>query len=316
MRTTRSRVDYAVRFCIALSYFAFSLTTSTLILFYASLFGDDNSFTKRVRAVFAVLTCAPWLLCFGVRLAVEDESRVFAEDGQVKNVNIGSHASHIDGLAMMVVYWRNRHRCFPPSAIVKREVLFTPFYGLFAFFAGNVLVSRGSSKTDAIESMDRVGQKLKSGYVVGAFPEGSRRREPSRGKAHLMRFKKGVFHMIHDVILKNVKVNISPFCLIGSRTAWPSGRLIPTSGSKILLKFCDPIEALPSQTPDELCERTKASIEKGIEESSTSPTGIYDIDVAFGRGVEINLKSEFLLNSILLCLPSLLTVGLGVVGLL
>lgn len=310
-------VEYCARFLLSLVYFSFSLTTATLILFYASLFGDNHVFAKRVRAIFGVLTCAPWLLCFGVRLAVKNERSVFSKELDHETVNIGTHASHIDGLAMMVVYWRNRHRCLPPCAVVKREVLFTPFYGLFALFVGNVFVSRGSTKAAAIESMDKVGERLRNGYVVGAFPEGSRRRAPSTGKDHLLPFKKGVFHMVQKMVAtKGLKITLSPFCLVGSRSAWPNGRLIPKPRSKILLHFCDPIEATTSEDADTLCGRTKSAIEFAIEEAARSKDGLYDIDSAFEKGVEVDLRQEFLLNAILLCIPSLCTLTLGLLGLL
>lgn len=269
-----------------------------------------------MRSVFSVLTCAPWLLCFGVRLAIIDEKAVFASSPDYQTVNIGTHASHIDGLAMMVVYWRNRHRCMPPCAVVKREVLLTPFYGLFAFFVGNVFVERKSVKNAAIKSMDKVGERLRCGYVVGAFPEGSRRRTCSVGKEHLLPFKRGVFHMIHKIVSQGVKVYVSPFCLIGSRSAWPTGRLIPLPRSKILLKFCPPIDPGSFENAEALCQRTKYVIEEGIEEAARSENGSYDINLAFSKGAEIDLRAEFLLNAILLCVPPFATLGLAHLGLL
>ena len=316
MSSIGSRLEYLSRVALTLFYFCSSLTTSSLILFYASLFGASSAFTKRVRCIFSVVTCAPWLLCFGIRLAIQNEHLVYAPESHARTINIGTHASHIDGLAMMVSYWRNRRFQNPPCAVVKREVLFTPFYGVFAYLVGNILVARGSTKAAAIESMDRVAQRTRDGYVIGAFPEGSRRRTRSTGKDHLMTFKKGTFHLVEKLATEEVPVTIAPFCLIGSRSAWPAGRLVPVSGSKVLLKFCPHIKPARGDTADVLLEKTRAAIEDGIESSARNSKGQYDIDAAFAKGTEVNMQKEFLMEAILLTIPPVVTSSLALLGML
>lgn len=308
MANVLGAVEYAFRTVLAIYYFASSLCTATLILFYASLLGSGNAFTRRVRSLISVVTCAPWLLCFGVRLAIMDEELVYAPDNTRKTINIGTHASHIDGLSMMVAYWRTRHRHLPPCAIVKREVLFAPFYGPFAYFVGNVLVARGSTKQAAIDSMKTATQRMREGYVIGAFPEGSRRRSKSTGKDHLMPFKKGIYHMIHGAVASGVPVAIASFCLVGSRSAWPKGRIVPVSGSKILLKFCPHLNVSPDESVEEIQTRTREAIEKSLESVCRNSKGEYDIDQAFARGKEVDLAKEFLFEAVLLTLPSSITV--------
>lgn len=314
MANVLSQVEDAFRIILILFYFTNSLCAATLILLYASLFGSANTFAKRVRSLISVVTCAPWLLCFGIRLAIMHGHLVYGPTDSPRTVNIGTHASHIDGLSMMVAYWRNRHRHLPPCAIVKREVLFTPFYGPFAFFVGNVLVARGSTKEAAIESMSKATQRMKEGYVVGAFPEGSRRRAPSTGKEHLMPFKKGIFHMVHGAVASGTPVTIAPFCLVGSRSAWPTGRLIPVPRSKVLLRFCQHVQISPKDSVETIQEKTLHSIEKGLESVCRNEKGEYDIDQAFARGVEVDLGKEFLFEAILLTFPSAVTVLLLLLG--
>lgn len=316
IRRMGERTEYVVRLLITVFYFCTSLSTSTLILFYSSLLGSGNAFTMRVRSIFSVVTCAPWLLFFGIRLAIQDEDLVFSGSESTRTVNIGTHASHIDGLSMMVAYWRNRHRHIPPCAVVKREVLLTPFYGPFANFVGNVLVARGSTKREAIESMQTVSRRMREGYVIGAFPEGSRRRTPSYGKDHLLPFKKGVFHMMTKAVEEGVSVVVSPFCLIGSRTAWPKGRLIPTPGSKVLLKFCPQFNVRSNDSPNDVAERTERAIKEGIESVCRNKNGEYDVDAAFEKGMEVNLKREFTFEAILLTLPPMITLYLAFKGML
>ena len=314
MLNVATRLDYALRVIATIIYFSTSLTTSTLILFYVSFLGSGSDFVRRVRSLISVVTCAPWLICFGIRLAVDRPDLVFTSNPDSRTVNIGTHASHIDGLSMMVVYWMNRHRHIPPCAVVKQEVLFTPFYGLFALFVGNVLVSRGSTKASAVSSMNKAAQRLKEGYVIGGFPEGSRRRTPSCGKSHLLPFKKGIFHMVKNAVDSGISVTIAPFCLVGSRTAWPKGRIVPVSGSKVLLKFCHHISVPLNANVDGILDITRLEIEKGLEAACWNEKSEYDVHGAFGKGTEIDLKKEFLFEAILLTLPPVVTLVLGVFG--
>ena len=308
-------IDYVVRIIAMFIYYCTSLTTSSLILFYTSLFKVENAVAFRIRALFSVVTCAPWLLCFGIRLAIQNEHLVYSKVPGSVTVNIGTHASHIDGLSMMVAYYRARQFRHPPCAIVKREVLFTPFYGIFAYLVGNVLVSRSSSKQSAVSSMRRVGERARQGFAIGAFPEGTRRRTPSVGKEHLMPFKKGVFHMIKGLMEEGVPVTIAPFCLIGSRSAWPKGRLIPTPGAMVTLKFLPHYQVKGTESIEDLLDTTRSMIENGIEETAKTSKNVYSVEKAFNEAVEIDLKKEFLVDSILLTLPPLITVCLGITGL-
>jgi len=254
-----------------------------------------------------------------VKLAIQDQDLVYSDDPKAATVNIGTHASITDGLVMMTAYYRagtNRH---PPCAIVKREALLAPFYGIFAYFVGNVFVARGSgsSKDAAIASMKQCGDRAKQGFAIGAFPEGTRRRSPSVGKEHLMPFKKGTFHMIKSLSDQGVIVDISPFCIVGARSAWSAGRLIPTPGAKITLKFLPHIRLEQNgESPEELIEKTRTSIEKGIEVCARNDEGQYDTDKAFSEGVEVDLMKLFLFEAVLLSLPPILTVSLGVLGML
>jgi 1-acyl-sn-glycerol-3-phosphate acyltransferase len=316
MITLRSKLDYIYRFLLTLTYFCTSLPTASLILFYTSFLGHSHPFTKKTRALFSVCTCAPWLLCAGVRLAIANEELVYSHQEGSCTINVGTHASHIDGLAMMVAYWRNRWRITPPCSIVKREVLLTPLYGFFAFLVGNVFVARGrdSNRDAAKRSMDQVAGRLKNGYVVGAFPEGSRRRTPSCGKSHLLPFKKGIFHLVYDLFQDNFPVTIAPFFLVGSHSAWPTGRLVPISGTKVLLYFCRHKEVTKEDTVDSLLSSSRSIIEDTMESVVRDDAGKYSVDGAFEKGKEVNLVEEFLVEAILLTIPTVSTLVCFLMG--
>lgn len=311
-----SRVGYCIRFCITIAYYCCSLTTSSLMLAYVTLLGHGNVFCKRVRGLLAVVTCAPWMLCFGVRLAIQNEELIFPVHGSSRLIHIGTHASHLDGLSMMVAYWRARVFRIPPCAMVKQEVLLTPFYGIFAYLVGNIFLARGSTKNSAVESMERCAERINQGYVLGAFPEGTRRREKSVGKSHLLPYKKGVFHLASKMRQNKEPVTIVPFCLIGSRTAWPVNRMLPFPGSKITLKFLKHITPTEDTSVEQILDMTRSAHEAGIENAARNPSGSYDVDNAFRNGVEVDLVKEFLFEAILLVIPPIVILSLAILGML
>lgn len=311
------KVQYIGRVLITVVYFACSLTTSSLILLYSSCLGHDHWFCRRMRSVLAVVTCGPWMLCFGVRLSIQNEDLILPADLSRRVIHVGTHASHLDGLSMMVAYWRARMFRIPPCAMVKREVLLTPFYGVFAYLVGNVFVSRGNGtvKQSAIDSMNRSSDRMKQGYMMGVFPEGTRRRSKSIGKEHLLPYKKGGFHLAVKMANDGECVTLVPFCLVGSRTAWPSNRLVPTVGAKITLVFLPHITVTAGTSAESLLEQTRIIHEGGIEKAARNAEGKYDISQAFENGTEINLAKEFLFEAVLLTIPPIGTLIFALVGL-
>jgi len=113
--------------------------------------------------------------------------------------------------------------------------------------------------------------------------------------------------MIHGAVASGVPVAIASFCLVGSRSAWPKGRIVPVSGSKILLKFCPHLNVSPDESVEEIQTRTREAIEKSLESVCRNSKGEYDIDQAFARGKEVDLAKEFLFEAVLLTLPSTIT---------
>jgi 1-acyl-sn-glycerol-3-phosphate acyltransferase len=157
-------------------------------------------------------------------------------------------------------------------------------------------------------------ERAKQGFTIGAFPEGTRRRTPSVGKEHLMTFKKGTFHLIKSLSKEGITVDIAPFCIIGARTAWPTGQSLPTPDAKITLKFLPHIRVDEDQNLDELLEETRSAIGAGIEAAARNDKMEYDVNKAFNDGVEVELKRELLFEAILLCLPPIITAYLGLCG--
>jgi 1-acyl-sn-glycerol-3-phosphate acyltransferase len=78
----------------------------------------------------------------------------------------------------------------PPRTVTigKQSILFIPFFGLFYWLSGNILINR-KNKRSAFETMDVAANKIKNNNMsVWIMPEGTR----SKGRG-LLPFKKGPF---------------------------------------------------------------------------------------------------------------------------
>ena len=126
----------------------------------------------------------------------------------------------------------------PPRtvSIGKRDILFIPFFGLYYWLSGNILINR-SNKRKAFETMDVAANTIKNKNIsVWIMPEGTR----SRGRG-LLPFKKGPFITAIKAGVPIVPVAWNNYIIEGvNLNKWHSGTIImealapiPTAGLTI-----------------------------------------------------------------------------------
>ena len=121
-------------------------------------------------------------------------------------------------------------------SIGKRDILYVPFFGLYYWLSGNILIDR-SNKRKAFETMDIAANTIKNKNIsVWIMPEGTR----SKGRG-LLPFKKGPFITAIKAGVPIVPVAWSSYIIEGVHlNKWHSGTIlmqpleaIPTTGLKI-----------------------------------------------------------------------------------
>lgn len=115
--------------------------------------------------------------------------------------------------------------CFSVPAdtvtIGKRDILYIPFFGLFYWLAGNILINR-SNKKSAFSTMDQAAAQIRERKIsVWIMPEGTR----SRGRG-ILPFKKGPFITAIKAQVPIVPVAISSYIRHVDLTKWHSGTLL------------------------------------------------------------------------------------------
>lgn len=148
-----------------------------------------------------------------------------------------------------------------PSYILKRELMFIPFFGWFAWKMDVIAVDRGK-RGDALRAMNREAKRqLEAGRQITIYPEGTRRpayAEPS--------YKYGITHMY-----KHIGARVVPVAL-NSGLFWPRNGLRLYSGT-IIMEFLPTIE--PGLPPEDFSRTLETEIEsktaKLLQEAENAP---------------------------------------------
>ena len=103
----------------------------------------------------------------------------------------------------------------------KKSILYIPFFGLFYWLSGNLLIDR-SNKKKAFETMDTAANAIKYKKIsVWIMPEGTR----SRGRG-VLPFKKGPFLTAIKAQVPIVPVAFSSYTSKLNLNKWNAGKII------------------------------------------------------------------------------------------
>jgi 1-acyl-sn-glycerol-3-phosphate acyltransferase len=137
---------------------------------------------------------------------------------------------------------------FPPQVhVLKRELLWIPFFGWFARHAGMIPVDRGGRKAALVAMTARARAALGQGRQIVVFPEGTRRptgAEPS--------YKIGIAHLYSKGTAPCVPIALN------SGLFWPRRKFMRYPGT-ITVEVLDPIG--PGLPMDEFFTRLQHEIE-------------------------------------------------------
>ncbi len=115
------------------------------------------------------------------------------ESFETPSLIISNHQSHLDLMAIMML---------TPNLIIltKNWVWHNPFYGIVIRYADFFPIS------DTEQMVKKIANKVKEGYSVMIFPEGTRSED-----CHIRRFHRGAFYLAEKIGLDIVPVFIDGF---------------------------------------------------------------------------------------------------------
>jgi 1-acyl-sn-glycerol-3-phosphate acyltransferase len=134
--------------------------------------------------------------------------------------------------------------------IAKHVLKYVPFLGWYMAMTGMIFINR-SNHREAVKSLERAGERIRSGKSVLAFPEGTRSRD-----GLILPFKKGPF-----VLAIEAQVPIVPVAIDGSFQSMPRG-WIWLRRHDIRVKVGQPIETkgLKNEDRDALLRQVRGAI--------------------------------------------------------
>jgi 1-acyl-sn-glycerol-3-phosphate acyltransferase len=164
-----------------------------------------------------------------------------------------NHSSHVDILAVYQTRLQFRW--------LAKEVLFKiPWLGWAMTSARYVSIRRGDKGSHAkcmLESLEH----LKAGTPMLFFPEGTRSDDGSLGI-----FRLGAFNLASEV-----KCDVVPISILGTRQMLPKHSIVPGK-AMVWIKVHEPIGS-HGLTPQELADKARQAIIKGLEESKALENG-------------------------------------------
>lgn len=126
----------------------------------------------------------------------------YGESFEKPSVIISNHQSHLDLMAIMML---------TPNLIIltKNWVWHNPFYGIVIRYADFFPI------TDTDQMMQNLMEKVKKGYSVMIFPEGTRSAD-----CRIQRFHRGAFYLAEQLGLDILPVFIDGFGKVLPKTSW------------------------------------------------------------------------------------------------
>jgi len=134
-----------------------------------------------------------------------------------------------------------------PTFVIKRELMWIPFFGWYAWHGGMIPVDRGAGKAALSGMMDDARQALAEGRQIIIFPEGTRRTAGADPK-----YKFGVAHLYAEAGVPCVPIALN------SGLFWPRRRFLRFPGT-IRVEILDPIP--PGGDRNEFFARLQDEIE-------------------------------------------------------
>ncbi len=204
----------------------------------AFIFVKPGNFAYRIMKLWAIIISK----LMGLRFSVSGLENVVEGTSYIITPN---HQGNMDILALV---------CALPVKfrwVLKKELLKIPVFGWALWSTGPIAIDRSNSSA-AIESLNRQrDEKLKDGWSVLIYPEGTRTSD-----GYLQDFKKGAFMMAVQT-----GIPILPVVCNGAFKILPKKKIAFRSGH-ITLTACPPIptEGLTEKDVPELMLRTRQAM--------------------------------------------------------
>ena len=187
------------------------ITTVSVVIILMKLFNKHNyTFRKYWSKMQSYL--------IGYKLVVKGEPDINAK------ILVMNHQSLLDIVVMESVYPQNI------AWVAKKEIADMKFFGQILTLQNMIIIDRDDRRS-LVKLLKDVKDRLKTGRVIGIFPEGTR----SRGDK-LLKFKSGA-----KMIAQKLDLIVQPVVIVGTREIMDSQNFLAGSGT-VKIIYLDSID--------------------------------------------------------------------------
>lgn len=205
-------------------------------------------FTSSGVPTYAISRIWCWIVykCMGFSFSLHGAEKITPGASYIVTPNHQGNADILALIMMLPVRFR---------WVIKKELLKIPFFGWALGRTGAISLDR-SDPRKAVESLKGAKEKLKDGWSVLIYPEGTRSSDP-----HLQPFKKGAF-----MLAVQTGIPILPVTCNGAFHLLPRKTIVFYPGH-IAVRIGNPIstEGLTERDVPDLMERTRLEILKNLD---------------------------------------------------
>ena len=203
-------------------------------------FGPFLSLNNRLKFFSIWPRFANWLLYVtcNIKLVIEGNNNIPTEPCVI----VSNHQGQWETFSMQYLF-------HPLCTLLKRELLYIPFWGWALSLLNPIAINRGKPKKAILQTLDEGSKRLEEGLFVLLFPEGTRVEAGKVGNYARSSFE----------LAKRNGVKVLPVCH-NSGDCWPAHKFIKHSGV-IKLSIGEPFEVVDSKKS---AEEVKAWTKKNL----------------------------------------------------
>lgn len=174
--------------------------------------------------------------------------KALPEDG--KYLLVVNHQSNLDPIVSMARLgkWRLAY-------IMKKEIRNIPVAGRWLHASGYFYIDRDDDRA-ALKTIVQVINRVKAGYPVGVYPEGTRSKGPEMGE-----FRNGIFKAAQKAGAAIVVMVVDGTYKVKHR--------FPFKHTKVLIRICDvlPYEEIKDMHTNDIGDKVKAIMQENLDDA-------------------------------------------------
>lgn len=221
-----------------------------LILGISLLFRPRNQSTTEPRKFYSLFTYqVAKLLQIIYKIEVVFENKELIPTDQ-KFVLISNHQSNLDPIVLVASF-----KGYPLTYIMKDNIMKIPIIGRWLFAAGFFPLDRHNDRK-ALETIIQGVRRLKNGYPIGVFPEGTRSKGPNVNE-----FRNGIFKLAQKAAAPILVICVDNFYKVKKRFLFRK--------TKVLIRICEllPYEEFCNLHTNEIGDHCKNIINANLLEA-------------------------------------------------